>query len=72
MTGPTPFERMNRHGAIVDVSHDELALENFAQAMHFEVFAHLMPGNKDVYEHRVLPAFEKRLGSTNRSVCSAS
>ncbi|MCX8231266.1 MAG: class I SAM-dependent methyltransferase [Alphaproteobacteria bacterium] len=67
MTGPTPFERMNRHGAIVDASHDELALENFAQAMHFEVFAHLMPGNKDVYEHRVLPAFKKREGRTPAS-----
>jgi ubiquinone/menaquinone biosynthesis C-methylase UbiE len=62
MNGPTPFERMKRHGAIVHSSHDELALENFAQAMHFEVFGHLMPGNKDVYQNRVLPAFKKRKG----------
>ncbi|MEQ8249505.1 MAG: methyltransferase domain-containing protein [Alphaproteobacteria bacterium] len=62
MSGPTPFERMKRHGAIVHSSHDEMALENFAQAMHFEVFGHLMPGNKDVYQNRVLPAFKKREG----------
>ncbi|NQV79149.1 MAG: class I SAM-dependent methyltransferase [Alphaproteobacteria bacterium] len=62
MSGPTPFQRMTRHGAIVHTSHDEMALENFAQAMHSEVFGHLMPGNKDVYESRVLPAFKKREG----------
>jgi 2-polyprenyl-3-methyl-5-hydroxy-6-metoxy-1,4-benzoquinol methylase len=67
MNGPTSFERMKRHGAIVDTSHDEIALENFAQAMHFQVFARLMPGNKDVYENRVLPAFEKRNGRTPTS-----
>ena len=62
MSGPTPFQRMTRHGAIVHTSHDEMALENFAQAMHSEVFGHLMPGNKDAYQNRVLPAFEKREG----------
>jgi len=62
MSGPTPFERMNRHGAIVNSNHDEMAMENFAQAMHFEVFGHLMPGNKDVYQARVLPAFKRREG----------
>ncbi len=67
MPGPTPFERMYQHGAIVNSSHDELAMENFAQAMHREVFGHLMPGNKDVYKARVLPSFKKSKGRTPES-----
>tara|TARA_Y100000590_G_C15714317_1_gene1011361 strand:+ start:23 stop:1195 length:1173 start_codon:yes stop_codon:yes gene_type:complete len=53
MLGPIPFEKMTKHQAIIDVNHDTRSHENFAQSMHFEVFAKLMPGNKKVYYNQV-------------------
>jgi ubiquinone/menaquinone biosynthesis C-methylase UbiE len=62
MMGPTSFNRFAAHGVSLAANHDELAHENFAQAMHYQVFANLMPGNKDTYRGRVLPAFVRERG----------
>lgn len=62
MGNPIPFEQMAGHGAIVNSNHDGRAHENFAQAMHFEVFAELMPGNKAVFLDRVEPRFRSQNG----------
>jgi len=60
MSGPRSFHRMARHGVLVAATHDELAHEDFAQAMHHTVFAGLMPGNRDAFEARVRPQFERQ------------
>ncbi|MSO65155.1 MAG: class I SAM-dependent methyltransferase [Alphaproteobacteria bacterium] len=62
MLGPQSFNRLLPHGVSLAANHDEIAHENFAQAMHFQVFARLMPGNKDAYQARVLPAYVKTRG----------
>ncbi|MBM3503472.1 MAG: class I SAM-dependent methyltransferase [Alphaproteobacteria bacterium] len=62
MLGPNSFNRLAAHGVSLAANHDEIAHENFAQAMHFQVFANLMPGNKEVYRTRVLPSFQRERG----------
>ena len=59
MSGLQSFHRMAPHGVLVQAQHDDLAHENFAQAMHHTVFAGLMPGNRDAFEARVRPQFER-------------
>lgn len=60
MSGPQSFHRMAPHAVLVQAQHDDLAHENFAQAMHRTVFAGLMPGNREVFEARVRPQFERQ------------
>jgi SAM-dependent methyltransferase len=56
-TGPISFNHMGRHGILAEAIHDEAARGDFVQSLQHHVFGHLMPGNKDAYERRVLPAF---------------
>ncbi len=55
--GPVSFNHLGHHGILAEAEHDESSREDFVQSLHNHVFAHLMPGNKDAYEARVLPAF---------------
>jgi len=54
------FKNMAKHGMSVDAMHDEASRDDFVQSLHSHVFANLLPGNKNVYETRVLPAFVRR------------
>ena len=51
-----------RHPMLPTQTHDELARENFARSLKKVIFNHLTPGVRDVWEHRVGPAFEAREG----------
>jgi len=60
LSGPHSFHRMASHGVLVKALHDEHAHEDFAQSMHHTVFSRLMPGNRDAFEARVRPQFERQ------------
>lgn len=59
MSSPQSFRHMAPHDVLVQAQHDDLAHENFAQSMHHTVFAGLMPGNREAFESRVRPQFER-------------
>ncbi len=54
------FKHMAKHGMSIDPEHDEVSREDFVQSMHAHVFSNLLPGNKEIYEARVLPAFVRQ------------
>ena len=56
------IDEQTRHPMLPDQTHDELARENFARSMKKVIFNHLTPGVRDVWEHRVGPAFEAAEG----------
>lgn len=49
------------HAVFPKPNHDELARQNFAQALTGYLLADVFPGNKVIYEKEVLPAIEKEL-----------
>lgn len=56
MTGPAP------HAVLAHADHDEVARESFLIAFRSEVVRQSRVDNKQVYEKRVRPAFEKKHG----------
>ena len=51
-----------RHPLLPEQDHDELARQNFARSFKKVIFNEITPGIKDVWEHRVGPAFEAAEG----------
>ena len=47
------------HGMFPEPNHDEASRQDFVMAMRRHVVNGLTPGNKEVYEARVEPAFRK-------------
>jgi ubiquinone/menaquinone biosynthesis C-methylase UbiE len=47
------------HSMLPQATHDELARQNFMQSLKAHIFAQVSPGNKVVYEKKVLPRFER-------------
>jgi len=51
-----------RHGVLPETTHDEFARQEFVKAFKLHVATQIAPGNKTLYESRVLPRFEREYG----------
>jgi ubiquinone/menaquinone biosynthesis C-methylase UbiE len=60
--GPPDYRVVGRHGMYADLSHDEIARFNFLAHMNRHLSTTIMPGIKQAFEERVLPAFAAREG----------
>ena len=54
------------HDALPKRSHDEQARQDFAQSLKLHLAAKVVQGNREVYERRVRPDFERREGRPPR------
>lgn len=54
---PPPVSAATQHGVYPDMTHDERARMNFLSSCYRVVASTVAPGNKQVYEKRVLPEF---------------
>ena len=52
----------NRHAILPEPKHDELARQQFVRSFKEHLVAHVHPGNRLAYEHRVKPAFVRENG----------
>lgn len=60
--GPPDYRVIGRHGVFPETTHDEVERINFLAQMNRHLSAHVVPGVRDAYDQRVLPAFEKAQG----------
>ena len=52
----------NRHSILPEPNHDELARQQFVRSFKEHLVAHVHPGNRLAYEHRVKPVFVEENG----------
>ena len=52
----------HKHEVLPEPTHDELARQQFVRSFKEHLVAHVHPGNRLAYEHRVKPAFVKARG----------
>ncbi|MBE9018918.1 class I SAM-dependent methyltransferase [Chroococcidiopsis sp. CCALA 051] len=53
------MDRQFQHPMLPQVTHDELARQNFVKSLKLHIVKNLSPGNKRVYEQVVKPQFER-------------
>ena len=52
----------NKHAILPKTTHDEQARQQFVRSFKEHLVAHVHPGNRQAYEHRVKPAFVREHG----------
>ena len=57
--GPPDYRKVGRHGVFPDLSHDEVERLNVLAQLNRHLSTRLIPGVKQAWETRALPAFEK-------------
>lgn len=62
--GPPDYRVIGRHGVFPETSHDEIERINFLAQMNRHLAARVVPGVKNAYETRVMPAFAMQHGRT--------
>ncbi|MBT6589473.1 MAG: class I SAM-dependent methyltransferase, partial [Rhodospirillaceae bacterium] len=56
------MQNQQTHDILPDQSHDERARQAFAQSLKLHLASKVVQGNRDVYERRVRPDFERQQG----------
>ena len=64
---PLGIRQIGQHAAIVSISHDEAAREDFVASMYFAVQADVFPGNRLAYDNAARPSFERQHGREPRN-----
>lgn len=60
--GPPDYRVVGRHGMFPDLTHDEIARFNFLAQMNRHLATRVMPGVKEAFDARVMPAFKQAKG----------
>lgn len=60
--GPPDYRVIGRHGVFPETGHDEVERINFLAQMNRHLAARVVPGVREAYDRRVVPAFEKAKG----------
>ncbi|MBM3503682.1 MAG: class I SAM-dependent methyltransferase [Alphaproteobacteria bacterium] len=61
-------DRQTRHAVLPTPLHDEAARQHFVFSLAHYVRSDVSPGNRDIYEHEVRPAFERANGRAPTSL----